>query len=116
MDSNLFVVAGSRFEPGWELLAVYRDGTMVGMVAVGTGEGACVIEHFMIDARFQGGGIGRAALLSVLDLIRKNDACRGVKLGYWPGNPAVGLYESVGFRHTGERWGNGEPVMVLGLA
>lgn len=35
-------------------------------------------------------------------------------VSYWPGNPAVKLYESLGFEHTGEKWGD-EPVMELRL-
>lgn len=115
VDSNLFCIAESRFESGWEPLAVYRGEVMVGMVVLGMNtDGADVIEHLMIDGRFQGRGSGRAALLAAVDRIRPSGANCEIRLSYWPGNPAVGLYESVGFRHTGERWGE-EPVMAFSL-
>lgn len=115
VDSNLFCIAESRFESGWEPLAVYRGETMVGMVVLGTrADETAVVEYLMIDGRFQGRGTGRAALLAAIDRIRPSGANREIRLSYWTGNPAVGLYESVGFRHTGERWGE-EPVMAFSV-
>lgn len=97
VDPNLFCIAGSRFEPGWRPLAVYRDGTMVGM----------------IDACFQGGGLGRTALLASIEPARSSGAGCEIKLSHHLDNPAVTLYESVGFEHTDEEWGTREPVMAL---
>jgi ribosomal protein S18 acetylase RimI-like enzyme len=47
-------------------------------------------------------------------LRRQRGRFRRIVLGYWPGNPAVKLYESLGFEHTGAKWGD-EPMMRLGL-
>lgn len=66
-------------------------------------EGGCILHHFMLDHRFQRRGYGRAALLAAIDLARERDV-QYMLLSYWPGNPAVKLYESVGFRHTGDYW------------
>ena len=73
--------------------------------------------RFMLDARYQGRGLGRAALAAVLAHIRTlpcgpADACW---LSYEPENAvARALYRSAGFRENGETCGD-ELVAVLPL-
>ena len=71
--------------------------------------------RFMIDARFQGRGIGRAALHKVIDHARSNRAFKRLQLSYVPGPGCPeGFYLGVGFRHTGRMDGN-EVVLELPL-
>ena len=58
--------------------------------------------RFMIDANFQGQGIGRAALLRVIEHVRAQDRFDRLELSYvpGPGSPEP-FYLRLGFRHTG---------------
>lgn len=58
--------------------------------------------RFMVDARFQGKGFGKAALAFALHECKKLGA-KKVALSVVPGNSAAErLYESAGFRYTGK--------------
>lgn len=60
------------------------------------------IWRFMIDARFQGKGIGRAALLRVIEHVRSKGLFDTLELSYVPGPGCPEpFYLGVGFRHTG---------------
>ncbi|MES2957991.1 MAG: GNAT family N-acetyltransferase [Pseudomonadota bacterium] len=58
--------------------------------------------RLMIDARFQGRGIGRAALLHVIAHVRAKGLFRSLSLSYVPGPGCPEpFYLGLGFRHTG---------------
>jgi diamine N-acetyltransferase len=72
--------------------------------------------RFMIDARFQGQGIGKAALLQVIDHVRSKDLFSVLSTSYVPRPGSAELfYIGLGFRHTG-RVERGEIVLELPLA
>jgi diamine N-acetyltransferase len=71
--------------------------------------------RFMIDARFQGRGIGRAALLKVVEHVRDKGGFERLQLSYVPGPGCPEpFYLGLGFRHTG-RLDGGEVVLELPL-
>lgn len=76
---------------------------------------AVAVWRFMIDARHQGKGIGRAALLRVIEHVRAKGAFEKLALSFvpGPGSPEA-FYLSLGFRHTG-RIDDGEVVLELPL-
>lgn len=111
---NLYSIAESRFEPTCVLLAIYADEKMVGFLMYDAAD--YYIVRFMIDARYQGKGYGRAAMLLLLDQFEQERAHLSASLSFVPGNTAAErLYERVGFRKTGEMH-EGELVMVRPLA
>jgi len=58
--------------------------------------------RFMIDARFQGRGIGRAALHQVIEHVRSKGLFTSLQLSYVPGPGCPEpFYLSLGFQHTG---------------
>ncbi|MBH9554299.1 GNAT family N-acetyltransferase [Inhella gelatinilytica] len=58
--------------------------------------------RFMIDAKFQGRGIGRAALRQVIEHVRSKGLFTRLRLSYVPGPGCPEpFYLSLGFRHTG---------------
>jgi diamine N-acetyltransferase len=60
--------------------------------------------RFMIDAKFQGQGIGRAALLQVIEHAREKGIFKTLELSYVPGPGCPEpFYLGLGFRHTGRR-------------
>ena len=71
--------------------------------------------RFMIDAKFQGRGVGRAALLRVIEHVRSKGLFRELELSYVPGPGCPEpFYRSLGFQPTG-RVDDGEIVMALPL-
>jgi len=72
--------------------------------------------RFMIDAKFQRRGIGRAALLRVIEHVRSKSLFTRLQLSYVPGPGCPEpFYLALGFRHTG-RVDGGELVLELPLA
>jgi diamine N-acetyltransferase len=71
--------------------------------------------RFMIDSRFQGRGVGRAALLQVIEHARSKKLFTALRLSYVPGpGCAEPFYLRLGFRHTGRTEGK-EIVLELSL-
>ena len=72
--------------------------------------------RFMIDSRYQGQGIGKAALLQVIEHVRSKNQFPSLATSYVPG---VGcpekFYLGLGFRHTGG-FKNGEVLLDLPLS
>jgi diamine N-acetyltransferase len=72
---------------------------------------AVSVWRFMIDQRFQGRGIGRAALLQVIEHVRRKEMFALLQLSYRPGpGCAEAFYAALGFRHTGRI--NGDEVVL----
>jgi diamine N-acetyltransferase len=79
---------------------------MAGFVMIGRppADGRWWIQRLMVGAADQGRGLGRAILRETLRVLREERGAREVLLSFEPDNAvARGLYESEGFRDTGER-------------
>ncbi|GAB1692496.1 GNAT family N-acetyltransferase [Krasilnikovia sp. M28-CT-15] len=90
----------------WNSLAVLADDKVVGHVmwAFDTDDGSHWIGGMIVDAPEQGKGVGRAALLAVVDYLSALPGAKEVRLAYHPENVvAAALYETVGFEDTGDR-------------
>jgi diamine N-acetyltransferase len=86
-------------------LAVYAGDELVGFVMYGQDpdDGNWWVVRMMIDERFQGQGYGRGAMVALIGLMREEHQCESIRLGVDPANQAaIRLYESLGFRDTGE--------------
>jgi diamine N-acetyltransferase len=113
--ANAVSLAQAAYEPECTPLAVYADETMVGFVmyAHDQDDGNWWIYRLMTDAQHQGKGYGRAALQLAISHVRQQPGCDKIVISIEPGNDAARrLYESEGFRATGEVIG-GEDVLVL---
>lgn len=97
--------------------AIYKEEEIVGFMMLDWDEEEreCGIWRFMIANDQQGKGYGRKALEYAVNRIKETGKFDYVSLDYAPGNN-VGkhLYESVGFRETGEIE-EGEIIMKLDL-
>lgn len=61
------------------------------------------LSQIFIDERFQGKGYGKEATILLIDRMRAEKKYDKVVLCYIEGNEvAKSMYESIGFRHTGE--------------
>lgn len=120
---NAVSLAQALFAPDAWYRAIYSGEELVGFVMVSdqsqlipppeTPE--AFVWRLMVDAKFQQKGIGRAAMLLVIDHIRSKNIFNELKISYVPeeGGPER-LYLSLGFRPTGEV-DDGEVVMSLQL-
>ena len=88
-----------------EALVIYADDTPVGMTLYYDLDElhAYDLSQLFIDARYQGRGYGTEAVRLLLQRLKADGKFGKVVLCYVDGDePARRLYESLGFRHTGE--------------
>jgi diamine N-acetyltransferase len=120
--SNAASLAQALFAPEAWYRAIYLHEELVGFVMLADEcllnpppqKPSVAIWRFMVDAKHQRQGIGRAAMLLVIAHVR-NKGFNKLKLSHVPeeGGPEP-LYRSLGFRPTGEV-ADGEVVMELAL-
>lgn len=84
--------------------AVYAGETPVGFMQLyEEDDGGMFLWRVMIDRAHQGKGYGRAAVAELIRLVRESGKYPYLGLGCKPENaPALHIYESLGFRFTGE--------------
>jgi len=114
---NSVSIAEAYFEPKAWFRAIYSGEEPAGFAMVwrDPAEGLFYIWRFMVDAGFQGRGVGRRALELLVDEALA-DGADEVTLSVVPGaNSALGFYQSFGFGPTGVVHG-GEQELKLVLA
>lgn len=101
----------------WNSKCIYEDDILIGLLLYGIEEDTSkpMLLRFMIDKKFQGKGLGKKAMLKLLDLIKVEYGNIKFYTTVSPQNiSAKKLYESVGFEETEEvMWD--ENVMVVQL-
>lgn len=121
---NAVSLAEALFHPEAWYRAIYQGDTPAGFVmlydeslrAAPPPAPEVGLWRFMVDARFQGQGVGAAALRQVVDHVRGKGRFRELVVSYVPGpGCAERFYLDAGFRHTG-KVDDGEVVLVLPLA
>jgi len=119
--TNAVSLAQALFAPEAWYRAIYYEDEPAGFVMLSDEslrepppENPCIgVWRFMIDARYQGRGIGRAALLLVVEHVKAKGLFRSLELSYVPGPGCPEpFYRSLGFRPTG-KIDDGELVMEL---
>ena len=121
--SNAVSLAQALFAPDAWYRAIYSGEELVGFVMLhdeslrsqprGTPEVG--VWRFMIDAKYQGKGIGKAALRQVIEHVRGKGVFESLELSYVPGPGCPeGFYRGLGFAPTG-RVDEGEIVLTLPL-
>ncbi len=115
--SNWYSILQSKFEEELYPLCIYDEELMVGFLMYGLDPDTKRMEmcRLMIDQKLQGKGYGEMAIIKLLDLIRERYGKIKFYTSVEPNNiVAEKLYESIGFRKTGEiMWD--EEVMVIQL-
>ncbi len=113
--SNAASIAQGHYSDLAWFRAVYAEDRAVGFVMLSEDEAKpeFFLWRFMIDVRFQGRGLGRDALLQVIERVRQkpNSTCLLTSVIPRDGN-ARGFYEKLGFVATGEL-DEGEEVLRL---
>jgi diamine N-acetyltransferase len=93
------------YRPQLWALAAYDGDEPVGFVMYGhqLSRDRWKVQSLIVDERYQGRGYGRAIMQAVIALMVERHRCHEIVTGYVEGNDvARGLYESLGFRATGE--------------
>lgn len=120
---NAVSLAQALFAPEAWYRAIHCGEDLVGFVMLEDeslrspppGKPAVGVWRLMIDARYQRHGIGRAAMLTVIDHVRAKGVFESLELSYVPGPGCPEpFYLGLGFRHTG-RSDEGEIVLELPL-
>jgi len=96
---------------------IYADDEPVGFVMLSLlpEKSTYWVWRYMIDAKHQGKGYGKAAMDQVIDFVRTQPGATKLFLSHVEGNDdTAAFYKSVGFAHTGEKE-DGELVMVIDL-
>lgn len=121
--SNAVSLAQALFSSDAWYRAIYVGEEVAGFVMLADeslripapAEPAIGVWRFMVDAKFQGRGIGRAAMQQVIEHVRAKGVFTKLELSYVPGPGCPEpFYLSLGFRHTG-RLDGGEVVLELPL-
>ena len=90
----------------WRPLAVTAGGEVVGFViwAVDHDDHSGWIGGLVIGREHQRRGYGRAAVLALVERLRRDEGCPAAALSYSADNAAArALYAALGFAETGER-------------
>lgn len=115
--NNAVSIAQAYFEPKAWFRAIYAGETPVGFLMLSDDPDApeYYLWRYMIDARYQGLGFGRQALLLLIEHVRTRPDAKELLLSYVPaeGGPEL-FYAGLGFVNTGEVH-DGENVMRLTL-
>jgi diamine N-acetyltransferase len=115
---NVWSIAESQFHPWIRPMAIYNGGTMVGFLVYGRdpADGEYWLYRYMIDRRFQGQGLGKAALQALIAHLRSLPDCDSVTVGYQPENlVAERLYLGFGFEKGDPApWGESTARLKIG--
>ncbi|MFJ5770108.1 GNAT family N-acetyltransferase [Psychrobacillus sp. NPDC093180] len=116
MEPNAISIAQSKFEPTLKPYAIYAEEKIVGFLMYNSVQeelDGYWIYRIMVDKKFQGKGIGKAATeLMILEMAKLPDA-KKIIVGYHPENlGAHNLYSSLGFIDHGDRFGK-EMAVIL---
>lgn len=108
---NVFSIAESKIYNYLQPRVICQSGKAVGFALYGLDPESqrYYIVRLMVDARFQGKGIGRTAVRLIVGEIQSSAGRRSVYLSVVPGNErARRLYEDLGFTVTGAVDADGE--------
>jgi diamine N-acetyltransferase len=113
--SNAVSIGQAYVQPECKPLAIYAGDAPVGflMYCVDRDDNEYWLYRIMIDQRYQGKGYAKEAMRQLIEMLQMDKTHRKILLGVDKrGETAVRLYESLGFRFTGQVYGK-EHVMVL---
>ncbi|ENQ3112306.1 GNAT family N-acetyltransferase [Bacillus sp. GKis3/1] len=117
IESNAFSLAESLYEKNGTSVGLYDGETLVGYAMYGwywEKRKSVWLDRFMIDQRYQGKGYAKRFLRLLIQFLQNKFECKTIYLSLHPDNkPAMGLYESFGFRLNGDIDDEGPVVGVI---
>lgn len=100
---NMWSLVEAFYNDGHTCKAIYDGDQPVGFLMwVQESASKMSIWRFMVDKKYQGKGIGRAALTLAIDVISQTAGVEEIEICYNPENPVAGnFYSTFGFQETG---------------
>lgn len=104
--------------PEFKPVGLYSNKELVGFAMYGyfpeeMKNGRVWLDRFLIDAKYQGIGYGKAMLTALIQKLVQEFSCQEIYLSLYEDNQsALRLYEKFGFQFNGESDINNEKVMV----
>ncbi|RIW38330.1 GNAT family N-acetyltransferase [Bacillus salacetis] len=109
IETNAISIAQSKFEPSLKPYAIYLGEKAAGFLmfnSVPEELDGYWVYRIMVDEKFQGQGIGKAAVQLMILEMEKLPNAKKIIVGYHPENSgAHHLYKSLGFIDNGNRFG-----------
>ncbi|WP_201715820.1 GNAT family N-acetyltransferase [Rossellomorea arthrocnemi] len=109
IEPNAISIAQSKFEPTLKPFAIYFEDKVVGFLmynSVPEELDGYWVYRIMVDKRYQGKGIGKAATEQMITQMVKTLDINRIVVGYHPENHGAHyLYASLGFVDHGNRFG-----------
>ncbi|MBY7136986.1 N-acetyltransferase [Bacillus toyonensis] len=109
IEPNVISIAQSKFEPTLKPYAIYCEEEVVGFLMFNSEMeelDGYWLYRIMIDKKFQGNGIGKAATNLMIEEMSKLPNAKKIIVGYHPENKGAHyLYSSLGFVDNGDRFG-----------
>ncbi|MEK5255270.1 GNAT family N-acetyltransferase [Paenibacillus sp. FSL F4-0125] len=117
MEPNAISIAQSKFEPTLKPYAIYFKEIVVGFFMYNSVQeelDGYWVYRIMVDKKFQGKGIGKAATKLMISEMVKLPNSKKIVVGYHPENlGAHNLYSSLGFIDNGDRFGKEMAVIKI---
>jgi len=109
IEPNAISIAQSKFELTLKPYAIYAEGKVAGFLMYNSVKeelDGYWVYRIMVDKKFQGKGIGKAATKLMMSEMAKSLNAKKIIVGYHPKNlRAHNLYASLGFIDNGDRFG-----------
>jgi diamine N-acetyltransferase len=109
IEPNAISIAQSKFESTLKPYAIYFEEKVVGFLMFNSIQeelDGYWVYRIMVDKKFQGKGIGKAATKLMISEMAKLPNAKKIVVGYHPENlGAHKLYSSLGFIDNGDRFG-----------
>ncbi|EEL51078.1 MULTISPECIES: GNAT family N-acetyltransferase [Bacillus cereus group] len=117
IESNAFSLAESLYEENGTSVGLYDEEILIGYAMYGwysAKDNSVWLDRFMIDYHFQGNGYAKRFLHLLIQYLQQKFQCKKIYLSLHPENKlAMKLYESFGFRLTGDIDDEGPVVGVV---
>ena len=117
IESNAFSLAESLYEKNGTSVGLYDGETLVGYAMYGwywEKRKSVWLDRFMINQSYQRKGYAKRFLRLLIQFLQNKFECKTIYLSLHPDNkPAMGLYESFGFRLNGDIDDEGPVVGVV---
>ena len=115
VPSVLFSLAQAKFE-NLKPFGIKAEGEFVGFLMYGEFSGICWINRVIVDANHKRKGIGRTAVLQLIERLKHNIKCKEIRASYAKENQAAReFFHTLGFEPLEDVLKDEEVVVFVGV-